>query len=95
MNTRPYYGDRITPGQTGPHPDPLTDPYTGPMAILHWDFASPYPGVRIKGSTEIRSASDAAKIRDLMNSEHGDGTHWVETLNYSWEERHAVRSEDS
>jgi hypothetical protein len=26
--TRPYYGDRITPGQTGPHPDPTTDQAT-------------------------------------------------------------------
>ncbi len=59
-----------------------------PMAVLHWDFASPHPCVRIKGSTEIRSASDAAKIRDLMNKEHGERSHWVETLNWSWEERH-------
>ena len=66
-----------------------------PMAILHWDFSSLHQGVRIKGSTEIRSAGDAAKIRDLMNKEHGDGSHWVETLNGSWEERHAVRAEDS
>ena len=22
---RPYYGDTITPGQTGPHPDQMTD----------------------------------------------------------------------
>jgi hypothetical protein len=70
-------------------------PAQPPMAILHWDFDSPHPGVRIKGATDIRSADDAMKIRDLMNKEHGDGPHWVETLNWSWEERHAVRSEDS
>lgn len=63
-----------------------------PMAVLHWDFASPYPGVRIKGATDIRSAEDAIKIRDLMNREHGEGSHWVETLNWSWEERHDARS---
>lgn len=63
-----------------------------PMAILHWDFDSPYPGVRIKGSTDIRSAEDAIKIRDLMNREHGDGSHWVETLNWTWDERHDARS---
>lgn len=25
QTTRPYYGARITPGQTGPHPDPMQD----------------------------------------------------------------------
>jgi hypothetical protein len=58
-----------------------------PMAVLHWDFDSPYLGVRIKGATDIRSAEDAIKIRDLMNREHGEGSHWVETLNWTWEER--------
>ena len=59
-----------------------------PMAILHWDFVSRGMNVRIKGQTEIRTASMAAKIRDIANGNFGDGSHWVETLNWSYAERY-------
>ena len=59
-----------------------------PMAILHWDFVSPEMGVRIKGWTRIRTASMAAKIRDIANESFCDGSHWVETLNWSYAERY-------
>lgn len=57
-----------------------------PMAILHWDFHSPYNKVQIKGSHTMRSLSDAQKLRDHMIADFGDGSHWVETLNHTWDE---------
>lgn len=59
-----------------------------PMAKVCYDFPSKaWPGVQIRGSIEIRESSRAKAIADAMNAEWGEGTHWVETLNYTYAER--------
>lgn len=59
-----------------------------PMARVCYDFPSKaWPGVQVKGSIEIREASRATAIAATMNAEYGEGTHWVETLNYTYAER--------
>lgn len=64
-----------------------------PLAWVCYDFVAP-DGTRIKGKVETRRASDAAKVAATLNHAFGDGSHWVETANYSYEERNAQLAED-
>jgi len=58
-------------------------------ANVHWDFPSQaWPGIQIKGQSFVRKLSEAQKIVQTMNAEYGEGTHWVEPLNQSYEELH-------
>lgn len=63
-----------------------------PMAIIRWEFMSPN-GAFIHGCHVVRNTEHAIKIRDRMNREHGDGSHWVETLNVTWNEHRAQIAE--
>lgn len=58
------------------------------MARVCYDFPSQsFPGVRIKGAVEVREGSRAKSIVESLNAEYGEGTHWVEMLNYTYAER--------
>jgi hypothetical protein len=43
---------------------------------IRWDFYR--DNHHITGATTVSSISVAEKIVEIMNAEHGDGTHWVE-----------------
>lgn len=56
-----------------------------PMAKVCYDFPSTGK-YRITGEVTVRSAADARPIVDRLNAEFGEGSHWIETLNYTYEE---------
>ena len=60
-----------------------------PMAVVRWAFQSErVPDAKIEGSHTVRTVTEARKIVEMMNSDYGDGTHWVEPLNHTWAETH-------
>lgn len=61
-------------------------PDIDPLAWVCYDFILPGPR-RIKGKVEVRRASDATRIAAKLNAEFGEGSHWVETANETYEER--------
>ena len=64
------------------------------MARICWDFAyAAFPDIRIVGSSEVRTASTAIAMAAQLNKEYGDGSHWVETLNHTHEEKIAALRE--
>jgi len=58
-----------------------------PMAVVRWDFAHPIrPDVQVKGYHAVRRLSDARRMAEIMNADYGEGSHWVEPQNVTWEE---------
>lgn len=65
-----------------------SDPTQDVMAKVCYDFPSKYmPEIRIVGSIEVRTLDGARKIVEQLNAEYGEGSHWVEPLNYTYAER--------
>jgi hypothetical protein len=63
-----------------------------PMAIVRWKLRYPsFPDVEIVGSHEMRTISEARDLAEEMNSQYGAGTHWIEPLNHTYEERKDVK----
>lgn len=60
---------------------------TDPLAWVCYEFMTPALGVMTKGKIEVRRASDATRIVALLNDIYGEGSHWVETANVTYEER--------
>lgn len=59
-----------------------------PMAVLKWEFFSKaFPGLLVKGSHEMRTVSEAKKLAERLNADFGEGTHFVEVLNQTHDER--------
>jgi hypothetical protein len=54
------------------------------MAMLRWNFNS--YGTPIVGEMRIKNLSNANKLRDALNAVHGEGSHWVEPLNFTEDE---------
>jgi hypothetical protein len=65
----------------------MSDHVSENTAAVVWDFVNPYGNVRLRGSTIVRSISVAKRIVEIMNEAHGEGTHSVKGLDYTWEER--------
>lgn len=55
------------------------------MAILKYEFLHSWGHV-CKGEVIIRTLSDAQSLCVRMNNIQGEGTHWVEPSNYTYEE---------
>lgn len=55
------------------------------MAMICYDFPSKWDAsVRISGKTATRTLSGARDAVAILNKEYGEGSHWVEPLNWTW-----------
>lgn len=55
------------------------------MAFVRWDFTQ--HGHRISGRSEVRSVTVAREMVEILNIAHGEGSHWLEECDYTWEDQ--------
>lgn len=69
----------------------MKDKCDGPMAKVCWDFRGA-GGTEVKGSQELHCSNFALQMVDSLNDQYGKGTHFLEVLNHTQDERRANRN---